>query len=1069
VRFRFGRFELDEDRFTLVRAGEPVAVQPKPFALLLHLARRHPAVVDHDELLEVVWADASVTRSSIARAVRSLRRSLGEMDDDDSIIRAVRGRGYGLAVDVEREGDAPLRPGPGTAAETRLFVGRDDLMQRLSRWLATAASGRGGVATVVGEPGIGKSRLLDAVAERAEAQGWLVLRGAASDDRGATALWPWVGVLRDAAAKLTTDEIEAALGRRGSSLLRVEPELLPPGRRHKAPRAALDDAEERFRLFDEAFAFLSALAARRPVLVELDDLQWADGTSLALLAHVAQRASGRALFVLGAHRPDADADRAAVLERIAAMPSAHPPLRLDGLAADPIASIAEAVSGRALTPAGKRALHERSGGNPFFAMELTRAGAVSGGSDEPEELAEPDEFEESRDASDRAGGGDVGGAGDRADARDAGEASAARAGSSGVPERIRASVRGRIAELSPTARSLLDAAAVLGDEIGLALLGEMLELGDDAVLDAAREVEAAWLLVEAEGAPGRLRFVHALVPEALYEGLTRKSRVDLHARAARAIEGVHGEHAAPYAAALAHHHGQSIAAGDTRKAVDYARRAGDAALERLAFAEAARHYRQALDWLEQGRGGQDAVRVQLFSRLATASYGGGDPEVGEQAAWRAFELADALGSVDGVVDAASRLTSTRYRGQSADRVEGALVRALEREEAGEGGGRPAQRSLLHGLRARTLSYTGDFADVDAASARALELARAARDPTIELRALAARDFVLASEPRYDERAVLSRDRIRLAVELDQPAEEFHARLYRTQRLIQEGDAPAIDVEIEELERLAQSMGHSNRARAFVLDLHALRALWQGHHAVASALLPEVEAAWAQVDPLYSLMSVGAKRFLVAALSGDYELIDANEVRRSSGSGQYALPKPYLCALAFRRLELGMLDEAREDFEFLSRHDYEDLQHDVTYLLTVVQLAQLAHDLYDAPRAAKLEAMMEPFAARYSSGHTTAVRGAVDRFRGLVRWTLGDLDGADALLQEAIALERRMRAAPWEALCRIDRARLLLARGGARDRAAAAEELRAAEEVCTRLDVPGITGRARPVWEQIEGG
>jgi len=262
------------------------------------------------------------------------------------------------------------------------------------------------------------------------------------------------------------------------------------------------------------------------------------------------------------------------------------------------------------------------------------------------------------------------------------------------------------------------------------------------------------------------------------------------------------------------------------------------------------------------------------------------------------------------------------------------------------------------------------------------------------------------------------------------------------------------------------MRHSHRARAFVLDLKALRALWQGDHALASRLLPEIAAAWAQVDPLYSLMSTGAKRYLIAALSGDSEAIDATEVRRPAGGASYALPKPYLCALAFRRNEIGMVEEAREDFEFLSRHDYADLQHDVTYLLTLVQLAQLTHDLHDEARAARLEALLEPFAGRYSSGHTTAVRGAVDRYRALMRWTLGDLAAADGLLQAAIRQEHAMRAPPWEALGRFDRARLLLDRGQEGDRLAAQVELREAADVCRGLDVPGITSRAEPLTAML---
>jgi hypothetical protein len=255
----------------------------------------------------------------------------------------------------------------------------------------------------------------------------------------------------------------------------------------------------------------------------------------------------------------------------------------------------------------------------------------------------------------------------------------------------------------------------------------------------------------------------------------------------------------------------------------------------------------------------------------------------------------------------------------------------------------------------------------------------------------------------------------------------------------------------------------------VLDLKAIRGIWQGDHALVQSLIPQIEEAWGRVDPLYAIMSTGAKRFLVAALSGDAEEIDANDVRPDRGTAQYALPKPYLCALAFRRIEIGMLAEARDDFEYLSRHEYEDLQRDVAYLLTIVQLAQLAHDLHDPVRAARLEELMEPYAGRYSSGHTTAVRGAVDRYRGLTRWTQGDLDGADAFLCAAIEQEHKMRAPPWEALARLDRVRLLLQRQTDDDRESAAEELKRVDEILSHVDTPGFTDRADRLRAQFARG
>jgi TolB-like protein/Flp pilus assembly protein TadD len=101
MRFRFGNFEADEEKFLVTREGTPVPMQPKPLSLLLYLLRLHPTVATKDQLFEQLWNDTAVTEYSLTRAVRAARRSLGEGADDTSIIRTVRGRGYAIGVPVK--------------------------------------------------------------------------------------------------------------------------------------------------------------------------------------------------------------------------------------------------------------------------------------------------------------------------------------------------------------------------------------------------------------------------------------------------------------------------------------------------------------------------------------------------------------------------------------------------------------------------------------------------------------------------------------------------------------------------------------------------------------------------------------------------------------------------------------------------------------------------------------------------------------------------------------------------------------------------------------------------------
>lgn len=171
-------------------------------------------------------------------------------------------------------------------------------------------------------------------------------------------------------------------------------------------------------------------------------------------------------------------------------------------------------------------------------------------------------------------------------------------------------------------------------------------------------------------------------------------------------------------------------------------------------------------------------------------------------------------------------------------------------------------------------------------------------------------------------------------------------------------------------------------------------------------------------------------------------------------------------IAVRLWEEGRVDEAKASFEFLSRRDYADLQRDVAYLVTVVHLAELAHRFGDGHRSALLAHALDPFAGRYAAGHTAGVRGAVDRYRGLLAWTLGDLERADVLFRSALGAELRMDAAPWEAMLRADRARLALDRGTSAGRELARRELDLADAALERRATPGMKTFIAPLRARL---
>jgi len=193
VLYRFGAYELDEARGELRREGRPVAIQPKPLALLGLLLRERERVVPSDEILTTLWPDTVVTPGSLNRAVSHARRAIGDTHRG-RVIRSISRRGYRFAGEV-----VAIEPGarPGAGAPERPFVGRSDALARLREAWAGALARREGAAVLIsGPPGIGKSRLTERMTAELEAAGALVLIGRAREGEGVPAFWLVAQVLR---------------------------------------------------------------------------------------------------------------------------------------------------------------------------------------------------------------------------------------------------------------------------------------------------------------------------------------------------------------------------------------------------------------------------------------------------------------------------------------------------------------------------------------------------------------------------------------------------------------------------------------------------------------------------------------------------------------------------------------------------------------------------------------------------------------------------------------------------------------------------------------------------------
>ena len=487
-------------------------------------------------------------------------------------------------ADPDGGGAADLDGGPGatsTPPPLERFVGRD---AELAELVAAFAESRDDARFVVveGEPGIGKTRLADELRARAARAGAVAVWGRSDEGGAAPALWPWLVPLRTLAAGLP--DVAAV-----TELLGGEADALPG-----------QATTMQFERFEAVAELLEQASASAPVVILLDDLQWADPTSLELLSFLSGRLARGVLVLatmrqLEVGRSDALTD---ALAAVARRPGSRR-LALRGLTSDDTAAVLARAAGRVLDEPVTAAIHARAEGNPFYALELGRLVDEEGG------------------------------------LRDE------------VPGTVRDVIRRRLGHLPDATVELLGVAAVVGRDVELGLLARAAGRPPDETLDAIEPAISHRLLVEVPDRPGELRFSHALVREVLVEDLTSLRRARLHLKVADAIEAAGT--GVDDAEILAEHLWRAAPVGVGERASVALEAAADVAVGRVSFGAAEVLLSRAARLRRATSTGADGDQAELRTLLrlldvarALRYYQGAEREL----VVRAKELADRCGEHD---------------------------------------------------------------------------------------------------------------------------------------------------------------------------------------------------------------------------------------------------------------------------------------------------------------------------------------------------------------------------------------------------------------------------------------
>jgi class 3 adenylate cyclase/tetratricopeptide (TPR) repeat protein len=889
------------------------------------------------------------------------------------------------AESFEGEGVMPL-PRRSTTIPAAGFVGRTGERAVLSDALKNVVSeGRHRLVLIGGEPGMGKTSLATDFARAAHRDDAIVLFGRA-DEELAAPYGPWAEALTHL-ANCAPDSLLASLTPHAGSLVRIVPALATRLGRSDDPPTA-DPEAARYLLFGAVTAALAVASQLAPVVLILDDLQWADAPSLQLLRHVVETTETLRMLVIGtfreSHLPAGHplADLLGALHR----ESGTERISLRGLDDLELLAMMEGAAGHEMDEDGlvlRDALVAETDGNPFFAGELLRHLVETG-------------------AIYQEGGRWVG----SVDLR-----------GGGLPVSVREVIGRRVARLGEATTRVLAIASVIGRDFDLSLLVAVSELDEDALLDVMDQATEAILIDNVRA--NRYTFVHALIEHTLYESLSPTRRARLHRAVAEAIEAQARGRSDLRAAELAYHWAQATAPEDLDKAVHYAQAAGDEALTRLAPDEALRWYSQALARLEQRLNGPDERRCQLLVGLGNAQRQSGNPTY-RQTLLDAAHLAQDLGDTQLLVEAA--LANNRGIFSVLGVVDAERVTVLEAACNALEGTDSAEQARLLGLLASELTFGGDFDRRKALAARALDIARQSGDLATLVRVVNDTLISINVPEGLSESLALSAEASAASQGLGDPILQFWSSAQGCVHRYQAGEVAEGDEALSRVQAIADRLGQPV-LRMQAAGLAAARATLAGDFDDAEQLaLQAAEFGNASAEPDIAaafFAQLGVIRFMQGRSD---EIVDLAVQVAAENLG---VPT-FSIFIAMMHCDLNHPDEARAVLDPFVADDFASVPKDMIWLTAMHSASYVVSELGWVEPAEALMDRLRPFAGQIVCvGAVTW--GGVSYALGLLAATLDRYDDADAYFSQSAATHERIGAAWGLAMTQLAWGRYLAAR------------------------------------------
>lgn len=904
------------------------------------------------------------------------------------------------------------------------LIGRDREMTELAAALARTAGGRGHLFLVSGEPGIGKSRLLEELAAQARANQITVLTGRCWEAGGAPPYWPWVQALRTYVRGRPAQDVRAEAGVGAALLAQLIPEIQEHLGAITEPSSDGDPESARFRLFDSVATFLTNASRRRPLLLGLEDIHAADEPSLLLLRFLSSVIPDMPLLLVGTFRDtEVEEDRRALLTEIARQPGASE-IPLVGLSEGDLARFVGATVG-VVPPAGlSPLLYAETDGNPLFVSEIVRLLADEGRLDR---LPDTVSWRLT------------------------------------IPAGIQDVILRRLSHLSESGRSLLPVACVLGREFDIAVLERLSGLGRGEVLTAVDEAISARLVMEVPATLGRFRFSHALIREALYKQLGVGERTRLHERAGLTLEEVHVDDLLPHLSEIAHHLFEAAPGGGVERAVGYARRAAVHAAALLAYEEAIRFYAMALRLSEMTDPRDEPLRCELLLGMGDSQARAGDASAAKDSFLRTADIARRIQSPEYLARAAlgygGRFVWEAARGDAHLRplLEEALDALEEKDD-------DLSVRVMARLAAGPLRDTPDRGTRDELSRRAVEIARRLGNPVTLAYALDGRYAAIWWPENLEERLDLADELIAAARLAGDGERELQGHHYLFLGRLEQGDRPGAEANLQAQVELARELRQPAQS-FYIATVTAMMATFEGHFDRSEQLILEAfdlgvraERSMAEIYRSLQLYALRKDQGRIA------EVEDALEESARAFPTYFALSS----ALADLLLTVGKERRAREVFDRLAADEFAHLTPNDEWLFSLCLLAETAARLRDVDRATSLYELLEPYGARIAVSPPDVCVGAVSFFLGSLAIVLERLDDAGSHFERAIELNLRMGGRPWAARAEHGLARAIVLGGRQEEKERARTLVERALEAASELKMPELEREAADLARELGG-